>query len=1207
MLYSRSAASVLVCAALTVLSHAQAATHTFTDDFSLSDAVMTEVPKSETGSSSPFYVAVQNQADHDIQASISSTTVDWTLEQSKNLSAYAFRLGNPNAQTPTRVSSATLSDNTFRLNLLKSETEDALSVELAYVHGSNDARISATGNTLVVSGKESPNLAIANLIDTYFDGNDTSAYYADNTLEVNGIGTMNRIVGIEHLSLENSSINLLNNAFRIANVDSIGWIYGASATVDKDSSLAAQDNRLEITNLANATSSLVGVRISNGAMNGSNISVSASDNSLTVQNAGTISQAKAVLVDLSSNARVQVDNNTTEIFGAASTTSLYAADIDVGSESLVHAQGNILRATDLQSANNLYGIYIDASRRSVITASDNSLLIEKAGTMKSAQAAYIELGYAGQVQADGNTAEILGVSSISSLYAVKILADEESSVQAQGNRLVADDLRMYNDSLAEDSLATVHVSGGNASNSAISVAACGNSLLLQNSTLQNSAAQAVYVTLGDAAQVQVDGNTAEFLNVMPSSAYFHAASISVGAASVVQAQGNVLEVRDAQSSITGVSAVSASVSDETRITFADNAVVVSGGEFLEEGYAVELNSEPGTSASVTAAATGNSLAVYDTNMLGNGAAVSIMTDKGSVKARDNRVLISNVDTVAGLLEGVSIEARELDAEILGNAFAAENIGTATRILAVNVRANDKADLTVSDNTTRLSNIKSLDSFAGVYTNVGSNSTLVVDNNVSSLENIDSAGDLYNVRIKSEDMESIAASYNRLILHNVTAQSAYSVYGADASQITGSNNSIELSGVNKIGKIDGFDTLVLTADRRVNADEAVLTLGDSSSASFTFSDKTIVLKGDLTNTVFMQNAGQAVTFENATVRYDSVFLTSEVKVDSLEIETGSGLSAAQSDDLFKQIKASMTANAASETLSQARLAQSAFIAQAAEFTADTLMPSASDALLASGGRTTLYATVHAGNQHYDTGSFVDLSGFHFLGGAAVQIGETILTAFVEYGSANSSQHAGTARGDASHDYVGAGFGLQRTFGSFRVDSALRAGTSSTDFTGRYETENADYDSNSLYLTAHLTGTFETALSERTNAEVYGRYTYSLIDDLDVTLSDSNSSRFEGDAIQTHALRFGARILGHLKENIQWRLGAAYEQVFDGKARGQVQGVDLATPAIDGGSGIFEAALKTKPSLNSPWSFDFSVKGYAGAREGVAGSATILRAF
>lgn len=1114
MFHSRSAASVLTYAALTVLSQApQAANHSFTDDFSLSGAVVSEVPQPETGSNNPLYVAVQNQADHDIQASIASTTVDWTLDQSKNMSAYAFRLGNPAEETPIRVSSATLSDNTFRLSLLKAETEKALAVEFAYVHGTGGARVRATGNTLVVSGKQTPNLEIVDLIETYFDGNDTAAHYAGNRLEADGIGVMNRIVGIEHLSKKNSSVNLLDNAFRISNVESIGWIHGASVTLAEGSSIDALGNRLEISNLAKATSTLAGVLINNGAMSGSNITVAASGNSLTIQNAGTIRSAKAVSIDIGGNSRVEVANNTAEIFGATSTASLYAADIDVGENSFVQAQGNILRAIDLQSANNLYGTLIDASDHAAVTA-------------------------------------------------------------------------------------------------------CGNSLLLQNSTLLDSAAQAVYVTLGDEAQVQVDGNTAEFLNVTSSNASLHAASISAGAASAVQARGNVLNVRDAKSR-TVLSSVSASVSGEAKIDLADNAVVVSRAELIEAGYAVELNSKLGTSASVTADATSNSLAVYDTTTLGNAAAVSITTDKGAVTAQDNHVLLSDIGQAAGLLEGVSIEARELDAEIQGNAFVAENIGAAARILSVDVRASDKADLAVSNNTTRLSNIKKLDSFAGVYANIGANSTLAVDNNVSSLQNIASGGDLYNVRIKSEaaDSLSLSASDNRLILHNVTAQSAYCVHGVASAQIPGSNNSIELSGVNTIGKIDGFDTLILTADRKNNADKAVLTLGDDSASSLlahtstTFSDKTIVLKGDLTNTVFMQttSAGSPVSFENSTVRYESSFVTSEVKVDTLSLSQESALSAQSNKELFEMLEAAKTVTRASETLSQARLADVAFVSQGAEFAADNVMPAASDALRLSDGKTAAFAAMSVGNQHYETGSYVDLSGFHFLGGAALKLDETLLAAFVEYGQASSAQYAGSARGDASHDYVGAGFAIAHSFQGLRLEAALRAGSSSTDFNGRYAAESAGYDANALYLTAHAAGTFEVPITEKLAADFYGRYTFTFLDSVDETLSDAVSRRFESDAVKAHALRVGARLRGRLQENALWRAGLAYEQVFDGKTGGSVERAELAAPAIDGGSGIFEAALRLKPSLNSRWSIDLSVKGYAGVREGAEGGASIVRTF
>ena len=1018
MSYSRTLLSCQVCAALGGAVHAAfAAAYTFSEDFSLQSASITSMPQAQPGSSG-LHVAVNTDADHEIQAAVSSSSIDWKFSSDDSKSTYAFWFGN--SQKDVAVSSAVLQNNNVRFDIAAGKS-DCLDASFAYVYGGKDSQLSAVGNSFIVTGDGSVNLPIVDLIDVFVNASGAEATVADNTLSVEGLGTMNRIEAVSLLLNADSTVTMQNNALRVAAIDTVDWIYGGAMTVSTDSNVEIFDNRLEISDSL-VTSNITGWRVQNGGMNGDRINASIQGNSLSVK-----------------NAQVQY----------------------------------------------VYGANLDLDNQAQITMAGNSASVEKANA--------------------------------TSLYAGKISVGDDSTVIADTNRLVADSVKASN-------VYGIKVSAGN-----------GSSILLA---------------------------------------------------------GNSTTVRNG-GSIENAFAASASTSQR----FKD----------------VELR--------------GNVLTVENTVSLATARAAQVSLDigsQGTVVLSENTLRISDVGSVK------SLEAARLDygycglkAEVFGNTLSVEGVDTLASARLIGIYDNDKLDndITVAGNRARLSDIARLDSYEGVNVELSDSSKLNIENNVSSLQNITSAGTIYGVLVTAvQDSEAASdspwatVSNNRLILHNVTAEGVCGVCQnvSSAKPFSGSGNSIELSGVNSIGTIDGFDTLVLTADKTVNADRAVLELGATSidqlaSDNSVFTDKTIVLKGDLQETNFMQTAGQGISFENTTVRYESAFLTSEIKVDSFEISGDSGLGFDQNKEVFEQLESSMTANSASETLSQARLAQSAFISQAAEFTADTLMLSASDALLASGGRTTLFAAVHAGNQHYDTGSFVDLSGFHFLGGAAVQINETILTAFVEYGNANSSQHAASARGDASHDYVGAGFGLQRTFGSFRVDSALRAGTSSTDFSGRYGTENADYDSNSFYLTAHLTGTFEAALNERTCAELYGRYTYSLIDGIDETLSDSNSSRFEGDAIQTHALRFGTRILGQLKENIQWRLGAAYEQVFDGKAKGQVQGVDLAAPDIAGGSGIFEAALRTKPSVGSPWSFDFSVKGYAGAREGAAGSVAILRAF
>lgn len=71
-------------------------------------------------------------------------------------------------------------------------------------------------------------------------------------------------------------------------------------------------------------------------------------------------------------------------------------------------------------------------------------------------------------------------------------------------------------------------------------------------------------------------------------------------------------------------------------------------------------------------------------------------------------------------------------------------------------------------------------------------------------------------------------------------------------IQGANNTVYVSGVNCVGTLYGFDTLVLTADRETNSEDAVLTLGQTEttreiqtlSNDSLFEGKTLVLRGEL---------------------------------------------------------------------------------------------------------------------------------------------------------------------------------------------------------------------------------------------------------------------------------------------------------------------------------------------------------------------------
>ena len=110
-----------------------------------------------------------------------------------------------------------------------------------------------------------------------------------------------------------------------------------------------------------------------------------------------------------------------------------------------------------------------------------------------------------------------------------------------------------------------------------------------------------------------------------------------------------------------------------------------------------------------------------------------------------------------------------------------------------------------------------------------------------------------------------------------------------------------------------------------------------------------------------------------------------------------------------------------------------------------------------------------------------------------------------------------------------------------------------------------------------------------------------------VGDIFNSKFEANSVTAHAVQTGVRLTGVVQDQLYWKTGAAYEYVFGGEAEGTLKGLTLDIPAIDGGSGIFEAAVALKPSVNSPWKGELGVKAYAGARECVTANFMIRRSF
>ena len=134
-----------------------------------------------------------------------------------------------------------------------------------------------------------------------------------------------------------------------------------------------------------------------------------------------------------------------------------------------------------------------------------------------------------------------------------------------------------------------------------------------------------------------------------------------------------------------------------------------------------------------------------------------------------------------------------------------------------------------------------------------------------------------------------------------------------------------------------------------------------------------------------------------------------------------------------------------------------------------------------------------------------------------------------------------------------------------------------------------------------------LSESLKLDTYARYMVTYLDDDDVSLNNRYNDKLELNSTVTHAVRAGARFLGDFNDYASWKVGAAYEHVFDGDAESAVNSFSLDVPSLEGDTGVFELGLRIRPSLESNWAVDLGAKGYVGDREGVTGNTTVRYSF
>lgn len=489
------------------------------------------------------------------------------------------------------------------------------------------------------------------------------------------------------------------------------------------------------------------------------------------------------------------------------------------------------------------------------------------------------------------------------------------------------------------------------------------------------------------------------------------------------------------------------------------------------------------------------------------------------------------------------------------------------------------------------------------------------NNQTVVVSYSTVDDVYGTGIVASGNVSARINNQTIVLDNATVEGGVYDVSIKNGTSTRSGNDVELtnsrlqlSGINEVGSISGFDTIGLNVTE-ANKMNAVLTIKKATGGQTEFDGVTIEIASDdfldSSDTYQLINVeGGKYTFKDLTVKESHTFIETTYTADG-DVVLGNGENLTSENNLFnnKTVKATES----SKTLAESLLGTVAFINQGAEFIADEGIAAMVDA--AKLGEVTAFGVMQGGSTHYNTGSYVDVDGVTFMAGAGLRVNPNwTMAGFVEAGWANSASHVEGTRGDGDHEYFGVGFATRyQTDGVFYVDGSLRAGRATTEFAGRYGQDSASYDAKSLYMSAHVGLGAMWDLSESLKLDTYARYMVTYLDDDDVSLNNRYNDKLDLDSTVTHAVRAGARLLGDFNDYASWKVGAAYEHVFDGDAESAVNSFSLDVPSLEGDTGVFELGLRIRPSLESNWAVDLGAKGYVGDREGVTGNMTVRYSF
>ena len=560
---------------------------------------------------------------------------------------------------------------------------------------------------------------------------------------------------------------------------------------------------------------------------------------------------------------------------------------------------------------------------------------------------------------------------------------------------------------------------------------------------------------------------------------------------------------------------------------------------------------------------------------------------------------------------------------------------------------DSVTFNLSDNKVFVTDKASVE--VGVYgVNASLNTTTdavfaTYKNNFVEINNSSVEGDVYGAAAGSEKNYSLENNIVNLV--NATVKGT--VYGATAGMRTlvaiNEKNYIKAQGINTVGHLDGFEKLTLnidqdnysTIDEGVVGDKAVITLTGNDSLSFanrsielnTVQGFQVPAEGYF-NLIHIKGNGTLTIPDKTTITYTDTFKLTKWSIVGDQLEYSNGETFALSFEKTTSEETGGDAEGGEEntppiitpteqkptdnakTLAENYLGSAALIGLGTEYIADEGLAMIVDSAKLPGKN--VFGAIYGGTGKYHTGSRLDLDSATLITGiSAMTEKQTMaISAFVEAGWGDSEGHVNQAHAKADHNVYSMGTAMRFfTDSPLYFDASARLGVARFDYTGNFSTESVKFDHSGIYAALHGAVGYAYPITEDTTLDSYLRYSFTYLEGGSEKLHNRSEDSFKMDSIRASAFRVGTRVKGYIGEDqwLNYRVGAAYEKVVDGDANTKISGMSIDAPSLNGDTGIFEIGLAKRPTIQSPWGVDVTVKGYAGDRDGVYGSATVNYVF